>query len=84
MRARLLILPLVVALLSGCAGDAPAKDDPVEQELSERFEFPRLGARAREAERRIRDKVAIARVVYPSNGPDNVTGFLVRKPVPEE
>ena len=84
MRARLPILLLVAALLSGCAGDAPAKDDPVEQELSERFEFPRLGATAREAERRIRDKVAIARVVYPSNGPDNVTGFLVRKPVPEE
>lgn len=83
MRARLPIL-VVVALLVGCAGDSPAKDEPVEQELAERFEFPRLGAALREGERRIRGKVAVVEVIYPSNGPDTVTGFVARELVPEE
>jgi len=68
----------VLAFLAACGGDAPAKDDPIEPELAERFEFPRLGATAREGERRVEGKVAVTEVIYPSNGPDNVTGFVVR------
>lgn len=80
-RAALLAAALV---LSGCAGGSPAKDDPVEEVLAERFEFPRLGAGLREGERRIRGKVAVVEVIYPSNGPDNVTGFIARELDPEE
>lgn len=83
MCARLPIL-LAVAFLFGCGGGSPAKDDPVEEELAERFAFPRLGAGLREGERRIRGKVAVVEVIYPSNGPDNVTGFVARELVPEE
>ena len=83
MRGRLSTL-LIVALLSACGGDSPAKDDPVERELAERFEFPRLGASAREGERRIEGKVAIVEVIYPSNGADNVTGFVARRLVSDE
>jgi len=73
------VLLAAALVLSGCASDSPAKDDPVEQVLAERFEFPRLGARLREGERRIRGKVAVVEVVYPSNGPDDVTGFIARE-----
>lgn len=83
MRARLSIL-LFVALLSGCGGDSPAKEDPVEQELAERFEFPRLGATLREQARQVRGKVAVAEVIYPSSGADNVTGFIARPLDPDE
>lgn len=83
MRASVPIL-LVLAVLAGCGGDSPAKEEPVEPELAERFEFPRLGATAREGERRIRGKVAVIEVEYPSQGPDNVTGFVVRELDPEE
>jgi hypothetical protein len=83
MRCTLTVL-LAVAALAGCGGDAPAKEDPVEPEVAERFEFPRLGARLREGERRIRGKVAVVQVEYPSHGPDNVTGFVVRALDPEE
>jgi len=83
MRVRLPIL-LAVALLTGCGGHSPAKDDPIERELAERFEFPRLGATLREGTRRIRGEVVVADVVYPSSGPDNVTGFIARRAVPEE
>ena len=81
---RLAALLAATLLLSGCGGDSPAKDDPVERELAERFEFPRLGAELREGERRIRGNVAVVEVTYPSSGPDTVTGFLVRELVPEE
>jgi uncharacterized protein len=80
---RALPIRLVLAFLAGCGGDAPAKEDPVEPELAERFEFPRLGARLREGERKVRGKVAVTEMVYPSNGPDNVTGFVVRALAPE-
>ena len=83
MRAGFPIL-VVLAVLAGCGGDAPAKQDPVEPELAERFEFPRLGARLREGERRLRGKVAVVEVVYPSNGPDNVTGFVASELVREK
>jgi uncharacterized protein len=83
VRASVPIL-LVLAVLAGCGGDPPAKEEPVEPALAERFEFPRLGAAAREGERRIRGKVAVTEVEYPSHGPDNVTGFVVRELDPEE
>jgi dienelactone hydrolase len=86
VRARLCILLailLVLAFLAGCGGDAPAKDEPVEPELAERFEFPRLGATLREGERQVKGGVAVAEIVYPSSGPDNVTGFVARPLVPE-
>ena len=63
------VLLAAALVLSGCAGDSPAKDDPVEQVLAERFEFPRLGARLREGERRIRGKVASSRLSIPPTGP---------------
>jgi dienelactone hydrolase len=85
MRARLL-LPLLalVALLAGCGGDEPAKDNPVEPALAERFDFPRLGATLREGERKRRQNVVEAEVAYPSQGPDNVTGFVVRPRQPDK
>lgn len=75
---------LAIVLLAACGGGSPAKDDPVEQELAERFAFPRLGAALREGERRIEDRVAVVEATYPSDGPDNVTGFVVRQVVPDE
>ena len=83
MRATLLLPLLVGALLAGCGGDEPAKDDPVEPELAERFDFPRLGATLREGERTLRRNVVEAEIAYPSQGPDNVTGFVARPPAPE-
>lgn len=79
-----LLLALALLLLPGCGGDEPAKDTPVEPELAERFDFPRLGARLREGEPETRESVTVAEIVYPSQGPDNVTGFVVRPPEPEE
>ena len=82
MRARLLLLALVAAL-AGCGGDEPAKDNPVEPELAARFDFPRLGATLREGERERRRGVVQAEIAYPSQGPDNVTGFVLRPAQPE-
>lgn len=79
-----LLVIFALAALVGCGGGSPAKDDPVEPELAERFEFPRLGATLREGERRVRDGVVVAETIYPSNGPDNVTGFVVRPREPEK
>jgi dienelactone hydrolase len=81
MRSTLLVL-LLVAFVAGCGGGTPAKDDPVEPELAKRFEFPRLGATLREGERTTRKGVVQAEIAYPSQGPDNVTGFIVRPPKP--
>jgi uncharacterized protein len=83
VRARLLLL-LLAALLAGCRGDEPEKNVPVEPELAERFHFPRLGATLREGEPRTSKGVTVAEVAYPSQGPDNVTGFIARPPKPEE
>ena len=83
MRARLPLLLLAV-LLAGCADSEPEKRVPVESELAERFRFPRLGAGLREGEPQTRKNVTLAEIVYPSQGPDNVTGFIVRPPKPED
>lgn len=79
---KLLVL-VALAALAGCGGGSLAKEDPVEPELAERFAFPRLGATLREGERRVRDGVVVTEAVYPSNGADNVTGFVVRPVEPE-
>ncbi len=84
MRARLPLLLVLAAILAGCRGDEPEKNVPVEAELAERFEFPRLGATLREGEPEVRKNVAVAEIAYPSHGPDNVTGFVVRPPQPEK
>jgi dienelactone hydrolase len=84
MRACLLLSLLPAFLLAGCGGDAPAKDRPVEPELAERFDFPRLGATLREGEAKARNGVAVAEIVYPSQGPDNVTGYVVRPSQPDD
>jgi uncharacterized protein len=83
VRTRLPLL-LLVALVAGCGGGEPTKDNPVEPELAERFEFPRLGATLREGEPTTRKGVVRAEIAYPSQGPDNVTGFIVRPPKPED
>jgi dienelactone hydrolase len=83
MRVRLLLLALL-AVLAGCGGSEPAKDNPVEPELAQRFHFPRLGATLREGERTLRQNVVQAQIAYPSQGPDNVTGFVLRPPKPEQ
>lgn len=76
---------LAALLVAGCGGGgAPAKDEPVEPALAARFEFPRLGATLREGEPRTRKGVTVAEVVYPSQGPDNVTGLVARPADPEE
>jgi dienelactone hydrolase len=84
VRLRLIPLLLLVALVGGCGGDEPAKDNPVEPELAERFAFPRLGATLREGEPETEKSVTVAEIAYPSQGPDNVTGFVARPPKPEE
>jgi dienelactone hydrolase len=86
VRIRLLLpLLVVVAFAGGCGGDdAPKKAVPVEPELAQRFEFPRLGARLSEDERKARKDVVQAKIVYPSQGADNVTGYVVRPAKPEE
>ncbi len=82
--ARLLSCLFAALLVAGCGEGSTERTRPVERELVQRFEFPRLGARLREGERQIRGKVAVVEVIYPSNGPDNVTGFVARELVPEE
>ncbi len=84
MRLCLVLLVLLAALAAGCGGDEPEKSVAVEDELAERFQFPRLGATLREGEPETRGNVTVAEIVYPSQGPDNVTGFIVRPPKPEQ
>ena len=84
MRVRLLLLVLLATVLGGCGGDEPEKAVAVEPELAARFHFPRLGATLREGEPKTRDHVTVAEIVYPSQGPDNVTGYIARPPKPEE
>jgi dienelactone hydrolase len=75
---------LFLAFVAGCGGGERTKDNPVEPELAKRFEFPRLGATLREGEPKARTSVVQAEIAYPSQGPDNVTGFVVRPPRPKE
>ncbi|HUR85291.1 MAG TPA: alpha/beta fold hydrolase [Solirubrobacteraceae bacterium] len=84
MRARLLHCLFAVLLVAGCGESAPEKARPLEQDVLERFEFPRLGAGLREEQPSRRQGVTVAEVVYPSSGPDNLTGFVVRRPDPGE
>jgi hypothetical protein len=84
VRVCLLLLAVLASLLAGCRSDEPEKDAAVEPELAQRFHFPRLGATLREGQPETKGNVTVAPIVYPSQGPDNVTGFIVRPPKPEQ
>lgn len=80
MQGWLLPCLLAAVLLAGCGEESVEKTRPLEPDIVQRFEFPRLGAGLREGERSLRRGVAVAEVAYPSAGADNVTGLIVRKP----
>lgn len=84
MRACLLSSLVAVLLVAGCGESASEKSRQLERDVLQRFEFPRLGARLREHDRSLRGGVAVAEIVYPSAGADNVTGLVARKPDPGE